>query len=99
MKYAILAVLVTLFTLGAAQDAPANPDPRNCAPLDAALAGLKADYDEIPIVSMTTKDKLPLRLWGNLSTGTWTLFFVAGDEAGGTFGCLVDSGDGLRVGR
>lgn len=99
MKYAILAVLVTLFTLGVAQEVPANPDPRNCAPLDTALEALRADYDEIPVAAMTTKDKVPLRLWGNLETGTWTLFFVTGDEAKGTYGCLVDSGDGFRVGR
>lgn len=68
-----------------------------CAPVDRILKMLKEEHDEIPIVSMRDTRNTPMFLYGNLETGSWTLFFLRGDEQQ-TLACFLDEGSGLRVG-
>lgn len=95
-KYVVVAVLAallfaTMIDEGKAQ-APA------CLPVDKAVAMLAEKHGEMPIAAMKDSNGLPLRLWANLETGSFTLFFLRGDEAK-TEACLVTAGGNFRVGR
>ena len=101
MKLAITAFTVSAITCAAllfshvanAQGIP----PTKCAPIDKIVKMLRETHNEIPIASMRDTKNVPMQLWANLETGSWTLFFLRGDEQQ-TLACFLDEGSGLKVG-
>ena len=99
MRLAITAFVLSLIgavMLLGSHVANAQQGPK-CAPVDKILKMLKEEHDEIPIVRMNDRRNVPMFLYGNLETGSWTLFFLRGDEQQ-TLACFLDEGSGLRVG-
>ena len=94
MKYIILTMVSGLLLLGVAHEARAQA---NCLSADTAIKQLREEHDEIIIARMKDPQNVPMQLWANLETGSWTLVFLAGNEAG-TKMCLLDEGQGFRVG-
>jgi len=68
-----------------------------CAPVDKVIKMLREEHDEIPIAQMRDTKNIPMFIFANLETGTWTLFFLRGDEQN-TLACYLDEGAGFRVG-
>ena len=72
---------------------------QKCAPIDQIIKMLTG-YDEIPIANMTDRRGNHMQLWGNLDTGSWTLFYTPknrGSEAD-TVACYLDEGMNLNIG-
>src|SRR5210317_2087896 len=76
----------------------ANANQADCIPVDMAIEKLTKEYDEIPIATMKDQQGVPMGLWANLQTGSWSLVFLRGDESR-TEMCMLDSGHNFRVGR
>ena len=90
MKLAITAFAVSAIACAALLFSHvANAQQTKCAPIDKIVKMLRENHDEIPIASMRDTKNVPMQLWANLETGSWTLFFLRGDEQQ-TLACFLD---------
>lgn len=76
----------------------ADAQDRKCQPVDQIIEMLTEKYEEIPIANMVdAKHKIPMQLWANLETGSWTMFFIIGSDAD-TKACYLDEGSNFAIG-
>lgn len=92
----VLSLVGAVMLLGA-HVANAQTQGAKCASIDKVVKMLRENHDEIPLTRMTDSKGVPMQLWGNLETGTWTLFYLKGDEQG-TYACYLDEGGNLKIG-
>ena len=96
MRYIIMTMLLGLFLLGVAQEVSANQS--DCLPVDKAIEKLKGEHDEILISTMKDAKGVPMAVWANLETGSWSIVYLSGDESN-TQMCMLDFGSHFQVGR
>lgn len=92
----VLSLVGAVMLLGS-HVANAQTQGAKCAPVDKVIKMLREEHDEIPIAQMRDTKNIPMFIFANLETGTWTLFFLRGDEQN-TLACYLDEGSGFRVG-
>jgi hypothetical protein len=95
VHWILVGILFALFAATAVQEAYSQ---QRCGPLDKVTETLKVEYDEMLIASMKDKQGVPLQIWANLNTGSWTAFYLTGSEDQ-TMACSLDMGTEFRVGR
>lgn len=94
MAYITLTMALGLMLLVVA----AKAQRADCIPIDKAIEKLTKEYDEIPIATFKDPNGIPMGLWANLESGSWSLVFIRGDESN-TQMCMLDHGTNFRVGR
>lgn len=90
----LFAIVFFATSAGAQQPVPQGP---KCAPIDRIVKLLSEQHGEMLIATMNDKRGIPMQLWANLESGSFTWFFLRGDESK-TLACFLDEGGNFKIG-